>query len=200
MIGWKTSSGSAATDTFPFSLDVKPCDANTLAWTTGGFTIAAETYYVYDAAKTITASLATQTNACDYVVTYALLNEGSLTAADSSVFTVTSGTPNTINIVTSTFSKAGTYNLIYRASITNARTNTAVNLDATFTVTIIDRCATTTFTPQPSAISMSTTALSTTAVTETLTYKDSVSSGNGNLDGYTYCGNRVWTIDAGMSP
>lgn len=181
-------------------MTVLACNANSLAWTTSGFTIAAQTYYVYDAAKTVTASLATQTNACGYAVTYSLLVQTTFVAADSAVFTLISGTPNTISIATSTFSKAGTYNLVYRASITNARTSTVVNLDATFTVTIIDRCATATFTPQPSTITMATTALSTTAVTAVLTYKDSVSSANGNLDGFTYCGNRVWTIDAGMSP
>jgi len=52
---------------------VVACNANALAWTTTGFSIAAQTYYVYDAAKTVTASLATQTKACGYAVTYSIL-------------------------------------------------------------------------------------------------------------------------------
>jgi hypothetical protein len=146
---------------------VKACDANSLAWTTAGFSIAAQTYYVYDAAKTITASLATQTKACGYAVSYAILVQTTFAAADSTVFTLTSGTPNTISIATNLFSKVGTYNLVYRASMTNLRTPTpVVTLDATFTVTIIDRCATTSFNiAQPTINTMATTALSVTSHT-----------------------------------
>ena len=105
-IGWTStaSGGTPTTETFPFSLNVLVCDANSLAWTTGGFTIAAQTYYVYDTATTITASLATQTNACGYTVTYSLLMYPSLAPADPSVFTIISGTPNTISIANSTIS------------------------------------------------------------------------------------------------
>ena len=113
--GWVTSTGGAQTDGFTFNLNVLACNANSLAWTTGGFTIAAQTYYVYDTATTITASLATQTNACGYTVTYSLLMYPLLAPADPTVFTIISGTPNTISIATSTISKAGPYNLVYRA-------------------------------------------------------------------------------------
>jgi hypothetical protein len=50
--------------------------------------------------------------------------------------------------------------------MTNARNPTSVvTRDATFTVTIIDRCATNTFYPQPTLTAMATTALSVTPVT-----------------------------------
>jgi len=66
---------------------VLACNAATLAWTTTGFTIPAQTYFVYDTAKTITGSLATQTNACGYTVTYQLL-KSDFTAVDNTVFTL----------------------------------------------------------------------------------------------------------------
>jgi len=91
------------------------CNANSLAWTTGGFSIPDQSYYVKDVAKVVTASLATQTNACGYAITYSLLTSPGLAAADSAVFTVTLASPNSINIFTTNYQKAGTYNLVYRA-------------------------------------------------------------------------------------
>jgi len=98
---------------------VLACNANTLSWTTTGFSIATQTYYVSDPTITITASLATQTNACGYAITYSLINAADSSAADSTVFTLTTGTPNSISISTTNQAKAATYNLKYRASLTN---------------------------------------------------------------------------------
>ena len=149
---------------------------------------------------TVTASLATQTHSCGYAITYSLLKSPALTAADNTVFTLSMASPNSIAISTSNHLKAGSYNLIYRASLTNTRTSTVVTLDEAFTVTIVDRCSTTTFTPQPALSTMTTTALSSAVYTQTLSYKDSVSLGFGDQLGLTFCGNRIYTIDSGLSP
>ena len=134
-----------------------------------------------------------------------MLTAPSTASYDAAVFTYTAGSPGSISVFISAanFAKAGTYNMVFRASITNLRTGLPVNKDATFTVTVVDKCATTTFSaPSPALTAMSTTALAGTTTTQTLTIKDTVSSaiGNGNNDGWTYCGFRTFTINSGLSP
>jgi len=65
---------------------------------------------------------------------------------------------------------AGTYNLVYRAQLTNLRGGSVVVKDAPFTVTVVSCCSATVFDPSPfvALVTMSTTALATTAVTQIL--------------------------------
>jgi len=143
-IDWySTSTGTLIGFTdITFVLNRIPCNAHTLAWSTASYTIPSLTYYVSETALTTPASLATQTNACGYTVTYELLNGPTVaTAADNTVFTLTpsSTSPSSISIYTTNTAKFGTYPLLYRARITNARDGTTVKIDASFTVTV-DRC------------------------------------------------------------
>ena len=96
----------------------------------------------------------------------------------------------------------GSYNLVYRASITNLRDSTLVVKDAAFTVTLVSCCALTTFDASPwvALTTMTTTALATTSSTQVLQIKDSISKTNSPSDGWTYCGDRLFTIWSGMSP
>lgn len=54
-----------------------------------------------------------KTPLCD-PITYTLLNQGDLSAADASIFTVGA---STASILTSDLAKVGTYNLILKASV-----------------------------------------------------------------------------------
>ena len=65
----------------------------------------------------IQSSLATQSQACGYAITYSLLTSPGLQPADPQVFTLTAD--NKIRIYTTDFAKDGNYNLIYRASLLN---------------------------------------------------------------------------------
>lgn len=130
-------------------------------------------------------------------MTYSLLTAPSTASYDAAVFTYTTGSPDSISVFISAanFAKAGIYNMVYRASITNLRTGSLVNKDAIFTVTVVDKCATTTFSaPSPALTAMSTTALAGTTTTQTLTIKDTVSTANIPSDGWTYCGFRTFTV------
>lgn len=132
-----------------------------------------------------------------------MLTATTFLAYDPTVFTLNAGSPATISVqvTAANYLKAGIYNMVYRASLTNLRTSSVVNLDAPFTVTVVDRCATTTFSaPSPALTAMSTTALAGTTTTQTLTIKDTVSTANTPSDGWTYCGFRTFTINSGLSP
>ncbi len=79
--------------------------------------------------------MAVQTNACGYAITYSLMVQTPLAAADSSVFSlVDNGSAKTLRVETSSYTKAKTYNLLFRASLLNKRTNTLKTLDEPFTV------------------------------------------------------------------
>lgn len=71
-------------------------------------------------------------------MTYKLLKTGGLVTADSTVFTLTTGSTNTISIYTTNSAKASTtpYALTYNASISNIRDNTVKTLSVDFTVKI----------------------------------------------------------------
>ena len=82
--------------TFSFQVVTRACYVTSLDWTTAGFTIANQVYSILQNTISITTSLATQTNACGYTVTYELLNTTGLVAADNTVFNYIAGSPGTI--------------------------------------------------------------------------------------------------------
>ena len=90
---------------FSYILVTQACYVSKIEWTTTGFSIANQVYTVLANTITITTSLATQTNPCGYTVTYELLNTTGLTAADSTVFSYTAGSPGTISIYTANNAK-----------------------------------------------------------------------------------------------
>ena len=103
-IGWSLS-GTWYTSSFNYNVVTQACYVSSLAWTTSGFSIANQVYTVLASEISITTSLATQTNACGYTVTYELLNTTGLVAADSTVFSYTAGSPGTITIYTANNAK-----------------------------------------------------------------------------------------------
>ena len=86
-------------------------------------------------------------------MTYQLLNTTGMVAADSTVFTLTNGSLNTISIYTTNSAKAWAtpYSLTYQALISNIRDNTVKTLSTAFTVNI-NPCTFTVTTSAPNIV------------------------------------------------